>query len=465
MRNQKTLLLSSLLALLVAAPAIAQGSGDNAASPRPTENSQPSAIAAEAEISTQPAIGVQYFRPADQRGLNMFEAPKQAGVPYQGFRLDWGAAFTQQFQNLSHSNTAAPRPGKDAQGNDVNLNQLADIGWGFNLATANLNVNAQLAPGIRVALESYMSSRHHNEFWVKGGYLQIDESPINHPALNTLMQYVTVKAGMFELNYGDAHFRRSDNGNTIHNPFVENYILDSFNTEIGAEVYARTGPWLAMVGMTDGVNKGGVTAPDQRGPAYLAKLGYDSQPTELVRVRLTGSVYNVDKTTSNNLFNGDRTGSRYYSVMENTLSTTAAQFTSGRLNPGFTNQLRTYQINPFVKIGGLELFGVIEKAEGKHNAEADTRSWNQYAGDVVYRFLPREQLYVGGRYNTASGNLRGVADEVSVDRQALAAGWFVTPSILVKGEYVTQEYHDFPSLDLRRGGKFNGFVIEGAIAF
>ena len=63
--------------------------------------------------------------------------------------------------------------------NNVNQNQLIDIGNGFNNASANLYVNAQLAPGIRVALTSYLSSRHHQETWVKDGYLLIDESPID----------------------------------------------------------------------------------------------------------------------------------------------------------------------------------------------------------------------------------------------------------------------------------------------
>jgi hypothetical protein len=474
MRTTNVLMLAGVAALLTATPLLAQqnvrlAQNDTAS---PAGEATPATATAETEkeaesgrFSTQPATTIQYMRHADQRGINVFETPKVAGAPYTGFRLDWTAAFTQQFQGLEHSNTSQARMVTDAQGNQINANQLMDIGWGFNLATANLGINAQLAPGIRVALESYMSSRHHNEFWVKGGYLQVDESPIDHPLLNRVMEFVTIKAGMFQLNYGDAHFRRSDNGNAIYNPFVENNILDSFNTEIGTEIYFRTGPWMAMVGVTDGVNKGGVNVPSQRGPAYLGKVGFDQQLSQDLRVRLTGSMYTVDKTPSNNLFNGDRTGSRYYSVMENTTSTIAGNFTSGRVNPGFTNQLTSFQINPFVKFRGLELFGVIEQAEGKHNAETDTRSWSQYSGDVVYRFLPAEQLYVAGRYNTAAGRLRGMTEDVSVDRTALAGGWFITPSILVKGEYVTQRYNDFPVLDIRNGGRFNGFVVEGVIAF
>ena len=97
--------------------------------------------------------------------------------------------------------------------NGVNANQLADIGFGFNNSTANLYLHAQLAPGIRVALTSYLSSRHHNETWVKDGYIQIDESPIDFAPLKMLMQIATIRVGHLEINYGDAHFRRSDNGN------------------------------------------------------------------------------------------------------------------------------------------------------------------------------------------------------------------------------------------------------------
>lgn len=42
-----------------------------------------------------------------------------------------------------------------------------------------------------------------------------------------------------ENNYGDAHFRRSDNAQAIYNPFVGNLIMDAFTTEVGAELYYR----------------------------------------------------------------------------------------------------------------------------------------------------------------------------------------------------------------------------------
>ena len=39
----------------------------------------------------------------------VFETPKEAGVDYTGFKLNWGAAFTQQMQGLSHETSAESR--------------------------------------------------------------------------------------------------------------------------------------------------------------------------------------------------------------------------------------------------------------------------------------------------------------------------------------------------------------------
>ena len=64
-----------------------------------------------------------------------------------------------------------------------------------------------------------------------------------------------------EINYGDAHFRRSDNGNAIYNPFVGNYIMDAFTTEVGGEVYLKTSNVIAMGAITGGEIRGTVPTP------------------------------------------------------------------------------------------------------------------------------------------------------------------------------------------------------------
>ncbi|MEO5824874.1 MAG: hypothetical protein ABIR59_03225 [Gemmatimonadales bacterium] len=405
-------------------------------------------------------ITIQHFRPQDKRGINVFETSKDPGVEYKGFKLDFGAAFTSQVQNLEHSNTADPRivSGVDA-------NELIRIGFGPNTSTANLYMHAQLAKGVRVQLTSYLSSRHHNETWVKDGFILIDDSPIDLPPLKKLMENVTLKIGHFEINYGDQHFRRSDNGNAMYNPFVGNFIVDAFATEIGAEVYVKKNSFMIMGGLTGAELRGTVTVPQNRGPALLGKVGYDRQLNTDLRVRVTGSMYSADKSNSNTLYSGDRAGSRYYYVLENTTASESAQFTSGRFNPGFRNNVRAFQINPFVKYRGLELFGALEMAKGRTSAEETTRDMSQYAAEVIFRFMPEEMMFVGARYNQVDARLAGMASDVSINRVQIAAGWFVLPTLLVKAEYVNQKYKNFLPTDIRNGGKFNGFMFEGVVAF
>ena len=347
----------------------------------------------------------------------------------------------------------------------VNANQLADIGFGFNNSTANLALNAQLAPGIRVALTAYLSSRHHNETWVKDGYIQIDQSPIDLVPLKMLLEIATVRVGHMEINYGDAHFRRSDNGNAIYNPFVGNYIMDAFTTEIGGEVYLKTAGFIAMGAITGGEIRGTVLTPGQRGPTLIGKIGVDRQVKKDLRVRLTGSMYTTDKAMNSTLYGGDRAGSRYYYVLENTAATETAQKDSGLINPGFKNEVTAFQMNPFVKFRGLEVFGVLERAEGKASTELTERLWKQYAVDTVYRFLPSETLFVGARYNKAHGELAGISDDAGASRWQVGGGWFITPNILAKAEYVTQKYFGYPTTNIKSEGRFNGMMLEGVIAF
>ncbi len=422
--------------------------------------------AKKSEAALLPPIVLQHFRPFDKRGLNVFEPPKEEGVAYTGFKIDFGAAFTQQFQGLDHSNTASPKMVAPSAGAaPVDVNKLVPIGHGFNNAVANLYLNAQLAKGIRVAMTSYLSSRHHNETWVKDGYLLIDAAPFDFQPLQKIMQYVTVRAGHFELNYGDAHFRRTDNGNALFNPLIGNYIMDAFTTEIGAETYVRAKGFMAMGAVTGGEVRGQITKPSERAPSYIGKVGFDRQINKDLRFRLTGSTYATAKSVNNTLYSGDRAGSRYYDVLENTSSTESEQAWSGAIQPGFRSSVHAVVVNPFIKYRGLELFGNIERAKGKGVTETEYRKWNQNVGEAVYRFLPGDRAYVAARYNTAKGELTGITNKVSVDRTQLGGGFFITPTIALKGEYVNQKYNDFPKTDVRNGGKFNGYMIEGTVAF
>jgi len=397
-------------------------------------------------LSATAQIGqTQYSRPMSSDGLTVFESDKSDQKSFDGLALYWGAGFTQQFQMLSHENSDAV--------------ELLDIGNGFNLATANLNMNAQLADGIQVNLITYLSSRHHSEAWVKGGFLQVDNMKmLNSEMIDNLFKYLTVRAGHFEVNYGDAHFRRTDNGNALYNPFVGNLIMDSFATEIGAEFMVQKDGIFGMVAMTGGEIKGRVDRPDDRGASIIGKAGFDRQLNEDLRVRVSGSVYTTSKAISNTLYSGDRAGSRYYDVL---VEGAGDSFRNGRENPGFSNEVTAIQINPMVKFQGFELHGVYETASGKKNSETDTRTFDQIAIDAIYRM---DNLYFGARYNTVSGELQS-GEDVSTDRIQVGAGWFMTSNVLLKAVYTSQTYNDYPAGSILEDGKFNGLTIEGVVAF
>lgn len=416
------------------------------------------------------------YREPDKNGINVFESPKDTLSTFDNVKVRVGGSSTIQYQALDHSNS---NPTIVVDGEATNPYQLKDIGYNFNLATANLDLDVALYDGVRMHLRTYLSSRHHPEPYVKGGYIQIDKLEfVSEGFLKEFMDYTTIKIGHMENNYGDAHFRRSDNAQTIYNPFVGNLIMDAFTTEVGAEVYYRRNGFIGMLGLANGKLNQKIDKSNGKtgGASLIAKLGYDKQINDDVRLRITGSIYNTGYVPSLYLYNADRAGSRYYGVM--ILDGASDNFRSGRYNPNLRNKITAIMINPFVKYKGLEFFGTIETASGKADSElnsaglpADNRIVNQFAGELIYRFGNTENYYLGARYNKVSSEDSDAKDwsvndyqKVDISRFQIAAGWFMTKNILLKAEYVSQKYDNY-KVGAFEDGKFDGLMIEAAISF
>jgi len=392
------------------------------------------------------------YRLPDKRGLNVFEDPKDTTATFTGLNVRIGGAFALQFQGIDHKNAG-----------DVELLKIQN---NFNLATANLDVDVELYDGIRLHLRTYLSSRHHPEPYVKGGFMQVDNlNFIQEGFLADYMKYLTIRVGHMENNYGDAHFRRSDNAQAIYNPFVGNLIMDGFTTEVGGEILFQNKGWLAMVGVTNGKLNQSVGDAERTKASVIGKFGYDKQENEDFRWRLTGSVYHTGKTANSYLYAADRAGSRYYMVMEEPGATSAGNFRSGRFDPFLKNEMTAFMINPFIKYRGLEFFGVYERASGKEASEASTRSFDQYSAELLYRFGNNENFYVGGRYNLVKGEEFATGNDVEIDRINLGAGWFMTKNIMAKLEYVKQTYDGFGMGSKFNGGQFDGVMLEAVISF
>ncbi|KFC59503.1 hypothetical protein FEM08_16500 [Flavobacterium gilvum] len=419
-------------------------------------------------------------------GINVFDVQKD-DKEFKGLSVEVGGAFAMQFQAFNSFNDQASSG--TVGGKAYSGYRLTNLENQFNLPAANMVIGAQLADGVRVNLDLYLAARHHNETWVKGGYLQIDKLDfIKKDFLADVMKYTTIKIGQMENNYGDAHFRRTDNGQALLNPFIEGNIMDSFQTDMGMEVYYNRNGWVSMLGVTNGKLNQSVQETDPNvSPTILAKFGYDKQLNKDLRVRLTGS-YNHNANMSSNPWSSDRGGSRYYGVMAHNAYTFGGQpvagnalvagtqgestFTTGRYQPGYSQYYTAFMFNPFVKYKGLEFFGTIETTTGgaSKTDRSQSKSVNQFVGDVVYRFGQTEQFYLGARYGTVTGELETKDVNASINRLETSAGWFMTKNILAKLAYVDQTYKDFSQvsagvLNDNYGGQFKGLMFEAVIAF
>lgn len=423
-------------------------------------------------------------------GINVFDVQKD-DREFKGLSVDLGGAFNMDFQAINSFND---QPNSFEAPSKITGYRLMNTENNFVLPAADMTIGAQLFDGVRVNLDIYLASRHHNETYARGGYLQIDKLDfIKKDFLADIMKYATIKIGQMENNFGDAHFKSSDNGSTLRNAFVGNNIMNSFTTEMGIEVYYNRDGWVSMLGATNGnLNQGTqeVMYPANPGannvvsPTVLAKLGYDKQLDKDLRVRLTGSLYHNANLGNSNLYSSSRSGFGFWGVLNNNAYKNngvdvASNYNSkstpeATFDPKFKNWATSYMINPFVKYQGLEFFGTAEFASGGDKEGIDDkRTVTQYVADLIYRFGKKEQFYIGGKYNTVSGKLSNAdAKKVTVDRFESSIGWFMTKNIVAKLDYVSQNYKDYtqfvgPTANANNfyGGKFNGLVFEAAISF
>ncbi len=447
---------------------------------------------------------LQFYKYWDKRGINVFEPSKtDEQAEFTGMKFKIGASFTQDYQQLKHSNTPFYVP--ESQTNTVNKNLLYGVDasdstsanlYGLNTAMANLYLEAQLADGIRVCVESYMSSRHHNDFWVKGGYIQVDKLPMfNNP--KWFSKYVRLKVGHFQPNYGDMQLRRTDGGHTMHNAFVENYILDAFTTEIGGEAYVFPIKGLMlMAGLNSGTIHGNIDNPNNkpyyafdktpRKPSIYGKAAFDKTISDF-RFRLSASIYNNNGSPDQTLYFGDRAGSHYFMVLEPNRTgiyndegvlTEVGQSTyrnnkdSGKFIPFFRSKVNSSMINLFLNYTGmkmlsLESFITYENSQGRSWFEpgTDSRKVSQYAAELVLRFGESKNFFAGFRYNSLKGRPLFAQSDATMNRTTFSAGWYPYNSLMLKAEYVSQDHKDFSPFDYRNNGKFSGLVFQASVAF
>jgi hypothetical protein len=284
--------------------------------------------------------------------------------------------------------------------------------------------------------------------------------------------------------------------------------MDAFTTNPAMEVYFRHSDFFLSGGITTGTLKptvAGYNATTKKHDSYniedmlqyYFKIAFDKMFNDNIRVRPSVSGYFCNDTYSGSLYAGDRTGSRYYLVMnKQSLGTADAyditkNFTSGNYGPGAFTSNNSIDLNLYTWVHGFEFFGGYEIAKGTNGLEKSKRdySFDQLHIQALYYFGGKNQFNLGGRYNKVTKAptkeyldpdnntivLQTKNDKsISVDRMQLIVGWKMTDNILMKLEYVDQKYKDFTSYNAAtktwiypygKNAGFKGVMLEAVISF
>lgn len=110
--------------------------------------------------------------------------------------------------------------------------------------------------------------------------------------------------------------------------------------------------------------------------------------------------------------------------------------------------------NLFAQFKGLEVFGIYETMKGVRGG--NDQEFTQTALQGLYRF---GDFYAGGRWNKVDNN-----NGTTVQRTNIGGGWNMVQYVLVKLDYVMQQYEG-PAHGAIDGGEFKGLVLEAAISF
>ncbi len=331
---------------------------------------------------------------------------------------------------------------------------------------------------IEVVFDMYLSSRNHPATtYGNEGYMILRGVPDNLQSLKFLkpiLEKIDIKAGHFLVDFGDAAQHRSNNAIVQKNPLVGNFVVDPNIVSIGMQVASKPG---TRFGWLIGANNGTTTEDWNvgRGFAVNGKLiVYPFKPLRASVSYMTAD--NSDNPTKAaggsalQMFTGNRSGERYAGVMGggqapgNVFPQAGEKFSAGQFD--LTYDQSSFPIKLYGHYGRTQDQDINGSAAG-----SPEETWNYYAGDVVYKMTPA--LYGAVRYSAATTDLlSGRATEGKVNRVQIGGGFWLTRNMLMKLEYVKQQYSGFRQGDMVNNGiqawrnpEFKGFVAEVSFAF
>jgi hypothetical protein len=351
------------------------------------------------------------------------------------------------------------------------LLELPPLDPGFQTAWGNLAFGATFGKEkeIEMFFDLLISSRNHpSTTYGHQGYLIVRGMPGDLKKvkmLDGIFRFVDVKIGHFHLDYGDNKFHRSDNADVASNPLIGNFIIDPELVDIGMEVSSKPAKFNWMVGVSNGTNTENVQ--ENRGNAVHGKLWLDVAP-----FRVAVSAIRVDHSdnasTKAALFSGNRDGERYGGILGGGQAPGQILAQAGR-------DLNAWQADLTYRKNKVELYahyGDTEDADTNGTLDGTpVEAWTYYTGEAVYRFTPK--IHGAVRYSTAHAEtFRDLDSRGKVDRIQIGGGYQLTDEMLIKLEYVRQEYDGFVEGDVLnnniqgwRDPSFDGVLMEVSFAF
>lgn len=345
----------------------------------------------------------------------------------------------------------------------------AGVDPGFQDPFANLSFLAQIPGKLDVYFDTYVASRPHaSTMYGHEGYMLFKQlpAPFDSGPAAEVFNYVNVKVGAFDIDFGDDNYRRSNNARVQRNPLIDNPLVDPNVEEIGGEVYSVKGPIYWLFGVASGTTTehfdyGGAQ------PSFHAKLWAYPLPA----LRTSVSAYHVDLSESADtsyLYANGRSGGAFAAVL-------GGGDNPGQILPQAGKDVTAVQGDLTWNQWPIELYANVGWSQDSdiNGAKPGTPAerWIYATVEPVYHITPA--AYVAGRYSYAQAqSVNGVGSHGWVDRAEIGGGYWITNNILGKAEYVYEQYHGFSGadgvvsgVDGFRSPRFSGLVVEVSFCF
>jgi hypothetical protein len=354
---------------------------------------------------------------------------------------------------------------------------------GFQTPFADVTFLGTIPNKMEIYFDEYIASRPHpSTTYGHEGYMIFEglPAPFDTGPIAKLFEYVNVKVGAFDIDYGDDNYRRSNNARVQNNPLIGNPLVDPNVEEIGGEIYSVKGPIYGLFGV------GGGSTTEHFDIGYQPSIHGKIWAYPVPEVRTAISAYHVhlgDSADESYLYANGRSGGTFAGVFGNPDD-------PGQILPQAGKDVTAVQGDLTWLHWPEEVYsnvGWVQDADIGSNGTPATGSqallppgakpserWLYAALEPVYHITPA--LYVAGRYSVAlAQTVNGVDSNGWVDRAEVGGGYWFTNNLLFKAEYVYEQFHGFDStLDLINGyggvdggrnPSFNGLVAEVSFSF